>query len=90
MLNIKQIVSRKEENRVYSSKRGLMEHVKRRKIGVYYIAPRFESYYTHFLAASHVMHASWQTLILSTKSDFTNSWVKRDTFFYFVALEVVN
>ena len=38
MLNIKQIVSRKEENGVYSSKRGLMEHVKRRKVGVYYIA----------------------------------------------------
>ena len=35
MLNIKQIVSRKEENGVYSSKRGLMEHVKRRKVGVY-------------------------------------------------------
>ena len=40
MLNIKQIVSRKEENGVYSSKRGLMEHVKRRKVGVYNIAPR--------------------------------------------------
>ena len=38
MLNIKQIVSRKEENGVYGSKRGLMEHVKRRKVGVYYIA----------------------------------------------------
>ena len=40
MLNIKQIVSRQEENGVYSPKRGLMEHVKRRKVGVYYIAPR--------------------------------------------------
>ena len=60
MLNIKQIVSRKEENGVYSSKRGLMEHVKRRK------APScFESYHTYFLAESHVMHASWQTFIFS-------------------------
>ena len=66
MLNIKQIVSRKEENGVYGSKRGLMEHVKRRKVGVYYIAPRgggdkaqscFESYHTHFLAHSHVCNA---------------------------------
>ena len=72
MLNIKQIVSRKEENGVYSSKRGLMEHVKRRKVGVHNVAPRgggggggegnkalscFESYHTYFLE-SHVLHAS--------------------------------